>query len=86
MNLLANIVERAGWVQIRVGGNTQESAVLVESLPNGIILQKDKENVSGTTQTTPLDFTKDLLYMMNNISSLVNARWFLGEHHINNDP
>ncbi|THH18225.1 hypothetical protein EW146_g2708 [Bondarzewia mesenterica] len=86
LNLLANIVERAGWVQIRVGGNSQESAVLVDSLPNGLILQKDTQNTSGTTKTPPLDYTRDLMYMMNNISSLVNARWFLGIPFFNTTP
>ncbi|KAJ7064676.1 hypothetical protein C8F01DRAFT_771741 [Mycena amicta] len=78
LNLMANIQQRAGSVMIRVGGNTQESAKMVDSLPNGRILQKDLENVTGTTQTPPLDFTPDLLYLMRNISSFVNVHWFLG--------
>lgn len=31
---------RGGGVQIRVGGNTQETATMVASLPNGTILRK----------------------------------------------
>jgi hypothetical protein len=31
---MTNLVERAVWAQVRVGGNTQENAE-VESLPNG---------------------------------------------------
>ncbi|KAJ7200294.1 hypothetical protein GGX14DRAFT_466601 [Mycena pura] len=78
LNLMANIQQRAGSVMVRVGGNTQESAKLVDSLPNGRILEKDLINVTGTTQTPPLDFTRDLLYLMRNISSFVNVHWFLG--------
>ncbi|KAG6848315.1 hypothetical protein H0H93_001260 [Arthromyces matolae] len=98
LNLMANIQQRAGEVRIRVGGNTQETAVLVESTPDGRIIEKDINGASNPvrvldpsmtffdlklhdafqTQTPPLDFTPDLLYMMRNISSFVNVRWFLG--------
>ena len=39
MSLLA---ERAGGVHIRVGGNTQEFAYVVDSLPDGKMMEKDK--------------------------------------------
>ncbi|KAJ7167217.1 hypothetical protein C8R43DRAFT_877674, partial [Mycena crocata] len=93
LNLMANIQQRAGAVRIRVGGNSQESATLVEAseIPNGKILQKDLTGVTGTTQTPPLEFSDELLYMMcahslasrisnamANISTLVNVNWFLG--------
>ncbi|KAF7307843.1 Glyco-hydro-79C domain-containing protein [Mycena kentingensis (nom. inval.)] len=78
LNLMANIQQRSGSVMIRVGGNTQESAVLVDTLPDGRILMKDYTNVSGTTQTPPLDYTTDLLYLMRNISNFVNVHWFMG--------
>ncbi|KAJ7167195.1 glycoside hydrolase family 79 protein [Mycena crocata] len=78
LNLMANIQQRAGSVMIRVGGNTQESAKLVDSLPDGRILMKDYGSGSGRTYTPPLDFTRDLLYLMRNVSSLVNVHWFLG--------
>lgn len=47
LNLMANIAQRSGAVHIRVGGNTQERAALVDSLPNGRILMKDKTNVTN---------------------------------------
>ena len=75
---MANIVERTGWVQVRVGGNTQENAELVPSLPDGTILAKDYSNAFGPTKTPPLEFTADLLYLMANISKLTNTYWFLG--------
>jgi hypothetical protein len=42
LNLLANCKERGGRVHVRVGGNSQETAVLVDSLPDGKPLEKDK--------------------------------------------
>ncbi|KAJ7181191.1 glycoside hydrolase family 79 protein [Mycena filopes] len=78
LNLMANIQQRAGSVMVRVGGNTQESAHLVATLPDDRILQKNLSGVTGTTQTPPLDYTPELLYLMRNISSLVNVHWFLG--------
>ncbi|KAF7300999.1 Glyco-hydro-79C domain-containing protein [Mycena indigotica] len=78
LNLMANIQQRAGSVMVRVGGNTQESAKLVDSLPNGRILSKDLENVTGTTKTPPLEYTLDLIYLMRNISNFVNVHWFAG--------
>ncbi|KAF8636081.1 hypothetical protein AX17_003787 [Amanita inopinata Kibby_2008] len=78
LNLMANLQRRSGRINIRVGGNTQETAVLVDHNPNGNILQKDIHGASGPTQTPPLDYTADLFYLMRNISSFVNVRWFLG--------
>ena len=79
LNLMANIVERAGWVQVRVGGNTQDTATLVSFLPNGTVIAKDKNNTfSNPTATPPLEYTVDLLQMMENISKLVGVYWYLG--------
>ncbi|KAJ7301198.1 glycoside hydrolase family 79 protein [Mycena albidolilacea] len=80
LNLMTNIQQRAGSVMVRVGGNTQESAKLVEDgvIPDGSVLTKDLTGVTGMTQTPPLGFSRDLLYMMRNISSFVNVHWFLG--------
>jgi hypothetical protein len=44
---MANIQQRAGRVNIRVGGNTQETAVLVDSTPDGRILEKDVSGASN---------------------------------------
>jgi hypothetical protein len=40
LNLMSNIVARTGHVKVRVGGNSQEEATLVDSLDNGKILEK----------------------------------------------
>jgi hypothetical protein len=85
---MANIVERAGWVQVRVGGNTQDTAELVASLPNGTVIAKDLNNTSNPTGTPPLEYTTDLLQMMENISKLTAVYWYLGSflcatfHHL----
>jgi len=45
---MANLAARAGGVPIRIGGNTQEFAVMVDNLPNGRTFGKED---SGSTQT-----------------------------------
>ena len=45
LNLLSNLQARAGRVVVRVGGNSQETAVLVPSLPDGLTLEKDKSRL-----------------------------------------
>jgi len=93
---MGNIQQRAGGVTIRVGGNSQETAVLVDETSDGRILEKDLSSVSNPvrflnlhiitprqrfhvqTQTPRLVYTPELLWMLRNISSLVNVRWHLG--------
>ncbi len=41
------ISQRAGRVNVRVGGNTQETATLVDSLADGKALEKDKEDTTN---------------------------------------
>ncbi|KAF9450508.1 glycoside hydrolase family 79 protein [Macrolepiota fuliginosa MF-IS2] len=78
LNLMGNLAQRSGGVQVRVGGNTQETAVLVDSTPDGRILEKNLTGVTNPTQTPPLIFTPEFLYLMSNISSLVNVHWHIG--------
>ncbi|KAI0052506.1 glycoside hydrolase family 79 protein [Auriscalpium vulgare] len=88
LNLMANVKERAGWVQVRVGGNTQENAELVAAgtLPNNSILAKDYSSTFTATGSHPLAYTSDLLYMMANISDFTNTHWFLGVPFFNTTP
>ncbi|KAJ2984773.1 hypothetical protein NUW54_g10382 [Trametes sanguinea] len=51
LNLMNIIAERAGAVHIRVGGNTQETAYMVDSLPNGEFLEKDHEDASNPVRS-----------------------------------
>jgi hypothetical protein len=44
---MANIKQRAGTVHVRVGGNTQETASLVNSLPGGKAITKDKGSATN---------------------------------------
>jgi hypothetical protein len=37
---MENIQQRSGHVKVRIGGNTQETAVLVDSTPGGKIVEK----------------------------------------------
>lgn len=47
LNLMANLRQRGGSVKVRVGGNTQETATLVASTPDGAALEKDYGKVSN---------------------------------------
>lgn len=82
LNLIANIVERAGAIAIRLGGNTQELATLVPELDNHRATAKEDGNTMRTTDTPAVLYTKDLFYMAGNISSLVNVDWFFGKTHL----
>jgi hypothetical protein len=53
LNLMSNIVERAGSVQVRVGGNSQEAAVLVMNTTDGRILEKDLTGISNPVRPRP---------------------------------
>jgi len=83
---MANIKQRGGGVTIRVGGNTQETASLVDSLPDGKAIIKDKGTTTNPvcrdrphqTQTPATIFTPEMIYMLSHISSLVGVRWYLG--------
>jgi hypothetical protein len=80
LNLMSNIITRAGAVHIRVGGNTQEDATLVPSLPDGKMIEKNTGNSTSPTQTPALLYTPELIYMLANVSSLLNnnVKWYLG--------
>ena len=53
---MALLSQRAGRVDVRVGGNTQETAVLVDAsnLPAGIMIQKDKAASSNPVCFNPI--------------------------------
>ncbi|PSS11012.1 hypothetical protein PHLCEN_2v3308 [Hermanssonia centrifuga] len=72
------IIERAGEVQVRVGGNTQDYATLVGSTVDGKAIEKQSIDPNNPTATPTIIFTEELLYMLSNISSLANVKWFLG--------
>ncbi|RXW22272.1 hypothetical protein EST38_g3572 [Candolleomyces aberdarensis] len=78
LNLMSNLIERAGGVMIRLGGNTQEFATLVPELPDGHTFGKEESGSTQTTKTPAVLYTVDMFYMMSNISSMLNVKWFLG--------
>jgi hypothetical protein len=50
LNLMSDLVQRGGQVNVRVGGNSQEQATYVTSLPNGKMIEKnitDTQNPVG---------------------------------------
>jgi hypothetical protein len=47
LNLMANLAQRCGGVKVRVGGNTQETAKFVDSIPNGADLTKDYSHTTN---------------------------------------
>ncbi|KAH0833859.1 glycoside hydrolase family 79 protein [Lanmaoa asiatica] len=78
LNLMANIRERAGSVHVRIGGNTQDYATLVDATPDGSALEKSYSISANPTDTPPLIFTPEIIKMMARISTLTNVRWYLG--------
>lgn len=77
---MSNIKSRAGSVKVRVGGNTQDYAYMAPygSLPNNSMIVKDKTSLTNPTETPTLIFTDELLYLLNNVTGLVNVKWYLG--------
>ncbi|KAJ7018598.1 glycoside hydrolase family 79 protein [Mycena alexandri] len=78
LNLMSNIQARGGSVRVRVGGNTQDTATLVSSLADGKMMEKETQETNNPTHTPALLYTNDVLYMLANISALVNVEWYLG--------
>lgn len=48
---MSNLVERAGGVMIRIGGNTQEFASMVDELSNERTFGKADSGTSATVRT-----------------------------------
>ncbi|KAJ7238587.1 glycoside hydrolase family 79 protein [Mycena haematopus] len=80
LNLMSNLQARGGSVRVRIGGDTQETAVMVQTLSDGKMMQKQDSSVQYPLQmfTPPLLYTPEVMYMLANISSLVNVQWYLG--------
>ncbi|KAL1943311.1 hypothetical protein VTO73DRAFT_4386 [Trametes versicolor] len=78
LNMMSLIAERAGRVHVRVGGNTQDFARMVPSLADGKAIEKQVVNTNNPTQTPGLLYTTEILYLLSNISSLTNVKWYLG--------
>ena len=46
--MLSALTQRSGAMHIRVGGNSQEGAVLSESVEKGKVIVKDYTKITGT--------------------------------------
>lgn len=62
LNLMMNLQERAGLVLIRLGGNTQEYATMVDSLDNGKAIMKQQASNTQTVRCSLLFSTFSLTY------------------------
>ncbi|TFK33314.1 glycoside hydrolase family 79 protein [Crucibulum laeve] len=78
LNLMQNLVKRAGSVVIRLGGNTQERAALVDEIENYSVIAKEQIESGRTTRTPAVVYSMDMFYLANNISQLTNVKWFMG--------
>jgi len=74
LNLMSNMVSRAGRVLVRLGGNSQEDATVVPNLSNNEAIFK----VNTSTFTPVIDISPNLVEVMGNISKLTNVDWFIG--------
>ncbi|KAJ7749319.1 glycoside hydrolase family 79 protein [Mycena maculata] len=78
LNLFSNIAQRAGSINVRIGGNTQEFAFYVPTLPENRAISKQNTDSNNPTETPAVIYTMDLFYMLSNISSHVDVRWYIG--------
>ncbi|KAJ7635000.1 glycoside hydrolase family 79 protein [Roridomyces roridus] len=78
LNLFSNIVQRAGSINIRIGGNTQDYAYYVPTLPEDRAISKEKAASKNPTETPAVIYTMDLFYMLSNISAFAGAKWYVG--------
>ncbi|KAG6907146.1 hypothetical protein DXG01_010321 [Tephrocybe rancida] len=78
LNLMAQITQRSGGVHIRMGGNTQDFAYWVDSIPDGHATAKEKSDPKNPTLTPAVTYSDELFYLAANISSLVNVEWYMG--------
>jgi len=76
---MANLKERAGGVPIRLGGNTQEFAVMVDHLPNGRTFGKEDSGTIATvwSKSQFLSSFNDLFFSDKNSCRHLHARYVL---------
>ncbi|QRV75317.1 glycoside hydrolase family 79 protein [Ceratobasidium sp. AG-Ba] len=85
LNFMSTINARAGKVSIRVGGNTQETSVLIpEGFDTGYVIQKFRRPGSTPTETPLIYFSPELIYSMKNVSTLIPIEYYFGLNWI--DP
>ncbi|KAJ6577056.1 glycoside hydrolase family 79 protein [Mycena vulgaris] len=79
LNLMSLMAARGRSVRVRIGGNTQETATMVSNLPDGKMMESGHPAGDPSQMLTPpLLYTPEVVYMLANISSLINVQWYLG--------
>lgn len=80
LNLMSTLKARSGPPMVRLGGNTQEKAVLLDAgaLPSNLTLVKTSHGPAGVTLTPTVTFTLDIMYNLGNITNLLGVKWWMG--------
>ncbi|KAH7106564.1 hypothetical protein BKA62DRAFT_299249 [Auriculariales sp. MPI-PUGE-AT-0066] len=78
LNLMSTLKDRGGSPVLRLGGNSQEKAYLVDSLPGGVASLRESIGPSGFTNTPTLVYTKGIVEAMRQASDLLGITWFMG--------
>jgi len=71
LNLMSTLVSRGGAPVLRVGGNSQEKAYLVDSLASGASSERHSIGPSSFTNTPTLVYTKGIVEAMRQASDLL---------------
>ena len=76
--------QRGGEVRIRVGGNTQESAALVDTLPNGAMILKQPSNLNDPVGDILLHFWTfvTVLYLFPSLIDIDTRAQVYGRRHL----
>lgn len=87
LNLMSTVAERGGAPVLRVGGNTQEKAELVDSVDSDVhSLITQSIGQKGYTNTPTVKYTKAILEALRATSDLLGIQWFLGIPMNQTDP
>ncbi|EJD54199.1 glycoside hydrolase family 79 protein [Auricularia subglabra TFB-10046 SS5] len=86
LNLMSTVKERGGPPVLRLGGNSQEKAGLVDSLPGGGSMAKFAIGPTGFTNTPTLSYTIDIIKAVRATSDLLDIKWFIGIPMNTTDP
>ena len=79
LNLMSTLKERGGPPVLRVGGNSQEKAYLVEDIGNGAhSTERQLFGPRTPTNTPTLLFTKAIFEAMRAVSDILDIHWYLG--------
>ncbi|KAH7099881.1 hypothetical protein BKA62DRAFT_273394 [Auriculariales sp. MPI-PUGE-AT-0066] len=79
LNLMSTLKERGGTPVLRLGGNSQEKAFIVDQIGDGShAISREIDGVRTPTNTPRVVFTKGILEAMAEISRVLGVEWYLG--------